>query len=87
MFAALADPHRLRILFALARAEAEVCVCDLTESLPINQPTVSHHLKILKDAGLVGCVKRGTWCYYALAPGVRSLLQSALEKVLPHKAA
>ncbi len=55
----------------LARAEDEVCVCDFTEALPLEQPTVSHHLKILREAGLVTCERRGTWVYYRLAAGAR----------------
>ena len=68
LFKALADPHRLTILATLARADDEVCVCDFTSALPLNQPTVSHHLKLLRDAGLVTGDRRGTWVYYRLAP-------------------
>lgn len=82
---ALADPHRLTILASLARAQGEVCVCDFTAGLPLNQPTVSHHLKILRDAGLVGCERRGTWVYYRLAPGARQRLYDALNLVVPEK--
>ncbi len=82
LFKALGDPHRLTILATLARAEDEVCVCDFTSGLPLNQPTVSHHLKILRDAGLVAGERRGTWVYYRLAPGARERLQAALESVV-----
>lgn len=82
---ALADPHRLTILASLARAEGEVCVCDFTAGLPLNQPTVSHHLKILRDAGLVRCERRGTWVYYRLAPGAQQRLHDALSLVFPQK--
>jgi ArsR family transcriptional regulator, arsenate/arsenite/antimonite-responsive transcriptional repressor len=67
---ALADPARLRIISMVAAHEgAEACVCDLTEPLDLGQPTVSHHLKILVDAGYLTRSKRGTWAYYALVPG------------------
>lgn len=67
---ALADPARLRILsMVAAHADAEACVCDLTEPLGLAQPTVSHHLKVLVDAGYLTRSKRGTWAYYRLVPG------------------
>ncbi|HEY4267231.1 MAG TPA: metalloregulator ArsR/SmtB family transcription factor [Galbitalea sp.] len=67
---ALADPARLRIISMVAAHEdAEACVCDLTEPLGLGQPTVSHHLKILVDAGYLTRSKRGTWAYYRLVPG------------------
>ncbi len=83
LFKALADPVRVSILATLARAEHEVCVCDFTSGVELNQSTVSHHLKILKDAGLVTSVRRGTWGYYSLAPGARDRLDAALASVLP----
>lgn len=86
LFRALSDPARLAILATLARAEHEVCVCDFTAGLELNQSTVSHHLKILKDAGLVTSVRRGTWGYYSVVPGVPERLSSALSSVLPAKA-
>jgi ArsR family transcriptional regulator len=86
LFKALADSHRLTILATLARAEDEVCVCDFTSGLPLNQPTVSHHLKILRDAGLVTCERRGTWVYYRLASDVHQRIDSTLHSVMPEKA-
>lgn len=66
---ALADPARLRLLSMVASHEdAEACVCDLTEPLGLSQPTVSHHLKVLVDAGYLHREKRGTWAYYSLTP-------------------
>jgi ArsR family transcriptional regulator len=69
-FKALADPNRLRLL-SIVKAEpsGESCVCDLTGPLDLGQPTVSHHLKILVEAGLLRREKRGTWAYYSLVPG------------------
>jgi ArsR family transcriptional regulator, arsenate/arsenite/antimonite-responsive transcriptional repressor len=67
---ALADPARLRLVSMVAAHEdAEACVCDLTEPLGLSQPTVSHHLKVLVDAGMLTRSKRGTWAYYRLVPG------------------
>ena len=67
---ALADPARLRIIsMVAAHADGEACVCDLTEPLGLGQPTVSHHLRILVEAGYLTRSKRGTWAYYRLVPG------------------
>ena len=79
---ALADPARLRIIsMVAAHADAEACVCDLTEPLGLSQPTVSHHLKVLVDSGFLTRSKRGTWAYFRLVPGaldsVAALLVSA----------
>lgn len=83
LFRALADPARLTILATLSRAEHEVCVCDFTAGLDLNQSTVSHHLKILKNAGLVTSVRRGTWGYYSLAPSAAARLEQALAAIFP----
>jgi ArsR family transcriptional regulator len=85
LFKAIADPHRLTILATLARAEEDVCVCEFTDGLPLNQPTVSHHLRILRDAGLVACERRGTWVYYRLADDANERLNDALNSVLHEK--
>jgi len=67
---ALADPARLRLIsMVAAHDDQEACVCDLTEPLGLSQSTVSHHLKVLSDAGFVTRSKRGTWAYYRLVPG------------------
>src|SRR6478609_6696542 len=67
---ALAAPARRRLISIIAASEGqEACVCDLTEPLNIGQPTVSHHLKVLTDAGFVTRTKRATWAYYKLVPG------------------
>ena len=65
-FKALGDPVRLRLLSMIAAADGEVCVCDLTGSFEVSGPTISHHLKVLREAGLVDCERRGTWVYYWL---------------------
>ena len=70
VFKALADPNRLRLLSIVKAGDSGgACVCDLTEPLDLGQPTVSHHLKILVEAGLLHRDKRGTWAYYSLVPG------------------
>ncbi|MCU0493357.1 MAG: metalloregulator ArsR/SmtB family transcription factor [Chloroflexaceae bacterium] len=60
----LAHPIRLQILDMLTRREGQVCVCDLEAALPVKQPTVSHHLKLLRAAGLIDCERQGLWAYY-----------------------
>lgn len=76
-FKALADPARVAIVNRLAAAD-EVCVCNFVDALDIAQPTVSHHLKVLRDAGLVESTRRGTWAYYRLVPGAVDALREAL---------
>lgn len=67
---AVADPARLRLLSLIAAHGAGgACVCDLTEPMKLSQPTVSHHLKVLVDAGLLEREKRGVWAYFSLVPG------------------
>jgi ArsR family transcriptional regulator len=74
-FKALADPTRVAIVNRLAAGEC--CVCDLTDAFGLAQPTISHHLKVLRDAGLVSVGRRGTWAYYRLEPeSVRQLRQT-----------
>lgn len=80
-FKAIADPNRLRILSIISNdPAAETCVCDITEPLELGQPTVSHHLKILVEAGLLTREKRGVWAYYSLVPGA---LESLAATLLP----
>src|SRR5438477_12323974 len=66
-FRALADPTRVAIISRLSAAD-ELCVCQLTDAFDVSQPTVSHHLKILREAGLVESSRRGTWAYYRVVP-------------------
>ncbi len=81
---ALADPHRLRILAILASQPPAdpLCVCDVESAFELSQPTISHHLRVLREAGLLTVTKRGLWHYYAAIPGalapVRNLM-AALE--------
>ncbi|HYU86425.1 MAG TPA: metalloregulator ArsR/SmtB family transcription factor [Kribbellaceae bacterium] len=67
-FKALADPVRLRLLSLITSAGDEVCVCDLTGQFEVSGPTISHHLRVLREAGLVDCERRGTWVYYWPVP-------------------
>ncbi len=76
-FKALADPTRVAIVNCLSAAD-EVCVCNLTAAFDLSQPTISHHLKILREAGLVESTRRGTWAYYRLVPDAIDALRGAL---------
>ncbi|TML20022.1 MAG: helix-turn-helix transcriptional regulator [Actinobacteria bacterium] len=76
-FAALSDPVRLRLLSLIA-AEGEICACDLVAPVGKSQPTVSHHLKVLHEAGLVERDKRGTWMWYRVVPARLSQLRDVL---------
>jgi ArsR family transcriptional regulator len=76
---ALADPGRLRLLSLIqAQPGGEACVCHLTEPLELSQPTVSHHLRVLREAGLVDREQRGSWAFYRVVPGALSTLRELL---------
>jgi ArsR family transcriptional regulator len=79
LFRALGDPARVRILNALATTTQPVCVCELIEPLGLSQPTVSHHLKKLTNAGLLEREQRGKWAYYSLNPEATSTLAALLD--------
>jgi ArsR family transcriptional regulator len=79
---AVADPARIRLISMVAAHEdGEACVCDLTEPLGLSQPTVSHHLKVLVDAGIFTRTKRATWAYYQLVPGSLDSIAGLLATV------
>ncbi|MET9481571.1 metalloregulator ArsR/SmtB family transcription factor [Streptomyces sp. NPDC006638] len=81
VFKALGDPVRLRLLSMIAsRAGGEICVCDLTPAFELSQPTISHHLKLLRQAGLIDSERRGTWVYYRLLPGTTDRLAAVLTR-------
>jgi ArsR family transcriptional regulator, arsenate/arsenite/antimonite-responsive transcriptional repressor len=80
-FKAFADETRLSILSLLAQSDGEVCVCDITDSFRLGQPTISHHLKILRDAGLISGTKRGKWVYYSLVRERMQYAQHLLEEL------
>jgi ArsR family transcriptional regulator len=77
-FKVLADPVRLRLLSMIANTE-EACACELTEPLGRSQPTISHHMALLTEAGLVTREKRGKWAYYRVVPERLAMLRGALE--------
>lgn len=79
----LADPARLRIISMLASAGDEACVCDLTEPLGLSQPTVSHHMKQLREAGFIESERRGKWVYHRLVPERVDAVRAAL--VVPER--
>lgn len=80
-FKAVADPNRLRLISIISASEgSEACVCDLIEPLDLGQPTVSHHLKILVDAGILRREKRGVWAYFSLVPGALDNLAGVLAE-------
>ncbi|MCF3961430.1 ArsR/SmtB family transcription factor [Streptomyces fuscigenes] len=81
VFKALGDPVRLRLLSMIAsRAGGEICVCDLTPAFDLSQPTISHHLKLLRQAGLIQSERRGTWVYYRLVPEMTDRLAGVLAR-------
>jgi ArsR family transcriptional regulator len=81
VFKALGDPVRLRLLSMIAsRGEGgETCVCELTPAFDLSQPTISHHLKLLRQAGLIDCERRGTWVYYWVLPAALDRLAVFLK--------
>ncbi|MGA9870363.1 MAG: metalloregulator ArsR/SmtB family transcription factor [Rhodococcus sp. (in: high G+C Gram-positive bacteria)] len=84
MFKALGDPVRLRLLSLVAsHAGGEACVCDISDSFDLSQPTISHHLKVLREAGLLDCERRGTWVYYWVNPTALQQLSSVLADADP----
>jgi ArsR family transcriptional regulator len=79
VFKALSDPVRLRLLSLIASFEGgEACVCDLTGPFDVSQPTISHHLRVLREAGLIEGERRGTWVYYWVLPDALSRLGTLL---------
>jgi ArsR family transcriptional regulator len=80
LFKALADPVRLRLLSLIACHDGgESCVCDLLEAFDMTAPSISYHLKILREAGLISSERRGTWVYYRVNPGVMARMSAVLE--------
>jgi DNA-binding transcriptional ArsR family regulator len=82
LLAALADPTRMEILRELA-GSAEVCACDFTSCCGVSQPTVSHHLKVLRDAGAVVSERRGNWVWYRIAPNLHARLAGIAQTIVP----
>jgi ArsR family transcriptional regulator, arsenate/arsenite/antimonite-responsive transcriptional repressor len=78
---AVGDPTRLRMLDLLAQQEAPLCVCDITPHFEQNQPTISHHLRLLREAGLIDTEKRGIWAYYWATDAGKKVLATARSLV------
>ncbi len=84
LFKALGDPARLRLLSLIAaQSGGEACVCDISASFDLTQPTISHHLKVLREAGLLTSERRGTWVYYRAVPAAVERMAAALDAVAP----
>jgi ArsR family transcriptional regulator len=77
MFKALGDPVRLRLLSLIAATD-EICVCDLTDAFTLSGPTISHHLRVLRETGLVDVERRATWAYYRIRPDAMTQLSALL---------
>jgi DNA-binding transcriptional ArsR family regulator len=82
LLSALADPTRLAIVRQLAR-DTETCACDLTDCCDVGQPTVSHHLRVLREAGVVTSERRGQWIFYRLAPDIADRLGALARELVP----
>ena len=84
VFKALADPVRLRLVSLIgAHQGGEVCVCELTDAFDLTQPTISHHLKVLREAGIITSERRGTWVYYQLRPAALEHMAALLTAPQP----
>lgn len=80
VFKALSDPVRLRLLSSIAAREGqEACVCDLSVGIDLTQPTISHHLKVLREAGLLDSERRASWVYYRVVPGALQRLSEVFH--------
>ncbi len=84
MFKALSDPVRLRLLSLVAsHPGGQACVCEISQTFDLSQPTISHHLKTLRSAGLLDCERRGTWVYYWAVPAALQQLSAVLSADAP----
>jgi ArsR family transcriptional regulator len=83
MFKALSDPTRFDIFRLIAAQDAPICACDVVDRFRVSQPTISHHLKVLRDAGLVSVSRRGVWAYYAADARGMALLRDSLGSFAP----
>jgi ArsR family transcriptional regulator, arsenate/arsenite/antimonite-responsive transcriptional repressor len=81
LYKALADPTRVQIIHILAAAADPVCVCDFTAAFDLGQPTISHHLAKLREAGIVTSFKRGIWAFYQLNPDMSHAARSAIQSM------
>ena len=83
MFKALSDPTRLEIFRLIAAQPAPLCACDVVDRFHLRQPTISHHLAVLRDAGLIDTQRRGVWAYYSVRAEGLALLRTATETLAP----
>ncbi len=86
-FKALADPTRLDVFRLIAAQTAPICACDVVDRFGVSQPTISHHLKVLRDTGLITVSRRGVWAYYAADPRGLALLRDSLDGLAPPRLA
>lgn len=82
-FKALADPTRLDVFRLITAQDDPMCACDVVDRFDVSQPTVSHHLKVLREAGLISVSRRGVWAYYAADPRGLALLRGSLDSFVP----
>jgi ArsR family transcriptional regulator len=83
MFKALSDPTRFDIFRLVAAQDAPICACDVVDRFQVSQPTISHHMKVLRDAGLVNVSRRGVWAYYAANQRGLELLRESIDTFAP----
>lgn len=83
MFKALGDSTRLEIFRLVAAQRAPICACDVVDRFDVSQPTISHHMKVLRDAGLITVSRRGVWAYYAVDARGLALLRDSLDAFVP----
>jgi ArsR family transcriptional regulator, arsenate/arsenite/antimonite-responsive transcriptional repressor len=83
LYRALGDATRLEVFRLIAAQPGPICVCDIVDRFNVSQPTISHHLKALRDAGLVKVSRRGVWAFYAVDPAGLALLRNAPDELLP----
>jgi ArsR family transcriptional regulator len=86
-FRALADPTRLDVFRLIAAQQEPICACDVVDRFDVSQPTISHHVKVLRDAGLIVASRRGVWAYYAVDPQARELFARTLDRLVPDRLA
>ena len=85
LFRALSDPTRLEIFTLIAARPEPICVCDIVGQFELRQPTISHHLKVLREAGLVSATRRGTWSYYVAEPRGVAAARRTIAAVFPEE--
>lgn len=86
-FKALADPTRLDIFHLIAAQTTPICACDVVDRFEVSQPTISHHLKVLREAGLITVARRGVWAYYAADARGLTLLRASFDALAPMRLA